>query len=148
MLRASGSSAYFKAYSQSHCRWPVQCQCYPPAPPSSLSLFYFYFFYPKLHTLLEHLMHFLLLIYVRARQPVIYIRKQKSAFFRVKGLKVLEEEYLDCTEERRICPSVIRIMVVDNAGRSESVRPRSPMPSAVPWWRWDHSDAGRNCSPK
>lgn len=77
-------------HSHSHHRRLVQFQrCTPPPPtfPSSLRVWFFFFPYfflfSKLHTLLEHLMHFLLLIYVQARLPIINIRKQKSAFFLV-----------------------------------------------------------------
>lgn len=54
-------------------------------------------------------MHFLLLIYVQARLPIIYIRKQKSAFvvLEKKGLKMVENEYLDCMDEQRIRQRVI-----------------------------------------
>lgn len=74
-------------HSHSHHRRLVQFQrCPPPQPfphPLGSDFFFFpyFFLFSKLHTLLEHLMHFLLLIYVQARLPIINIRKQKSAFF-------------------------------------------------------------------
>lgn len=54
-------------------------------------------------------MHFLLLIYVQARLPIIYIRKQKSAsvVLEEKGLKMVENEYLDCMDEQCIRQRVI-----------------------------------------
>ena len=53
-------------------------------------------------------MHFLLLIYVQARLPIIYIRKQKYAFvLEKKGLKMVENKYSDCMDEQRMYQRVI-----------------------------------------